>query len=57
MKKLVLSTLMLGLLSMSAYAITGFLKGEQISGMNKFCYYSNDTIITVKSYELCPLSN
>lgn len=33
--------------------------GEQISGMNKICYYNcagSEAAITVKSYELCPLN-
>lgn len=36
-----------------------FLKGEQISNMNKICYYDcvgSLTAMTVKSYQLCPLS-
>jgi hypothetical protein len=57
MKKIILSITTLSLFALSAYAYTGFLESEQISGMNKFCYYSNDTVITVKSYQLCPLSN
>lgn len=35
------------------------LKGEQESGMNKVCFYDcagSGAAITVKSYELCPLS-
>ena len=57
MKKLILATTLLGIFAISAYAYTGFLQSEKTSGMNKFCYYSNDTVITVKSYKLCPLSN
>ena len=40
-------------------ALLCFSKGEQISGMNKICYYDcagSASAITVKSYELCPLS-
>jgi len=36
-----------------------FKSGEQVSGMNKICYYRCPTgtaAITVASYELCPLS-
>ncbi len=42
------------------YATTGFLTGEQISGMNKMCYYNvlgSTYTLNVKSYELCPLSH
>ncbi len=41
----------------TAYAATGFLKGEKISGMNKICYYDclgGEAAITIKSTELCP---
>ena len=43
----------------TAYAGTGFLKGEKISGMNKICYYDclgGEVAITIKSTELCPLT-
>ncbi len=36
-----------------------FLKGEDTSGLNKICFYrcpTGDAAITIKSYELCPLS-
>lgn len=36
-----------------------FKTGEQISGMNKICYYNclgSTAAITIKSVELCPLS-
>lgn len=36
-----------------------FSSGEQISGLNKICYYdcpSGSIAINVKSYELCPLN-
>jgi len=57
MKKLILGVVALGVITVSAYAYTGFLVSEQEAGMNKFCFYDNDTVITVKSYQLCPLSN
>ncbi|MGB9153021.1 MAG: hypothetical protein WCD70_08030 [Alphaproteobacteria bacterium] len=40
-------------------ALLCFAKGEQISGLNKICFYDcagSGTAITVKSYELCPLT-
>lgn len=36
-----------------------FSKGEQISGMNKICYYDclgSLAAITIPSYKLCPLT-
>ena len=42
-----------------ADAIMCFKTGEQISGLNKICYYDcagSTAAITIKSYELCPLS-
>ncbi len=39
--------------------ITCFKTGEKTSGMNKICYYDcmgSEAAITVKNYELCPLS-
>ena len=38
---------------------TCFYSGEQISGMNKICYYnciSGTVAITVRSTQLCPLN-
>ncbi len=40
-------------------AMVCFKSGEQMSGMNKICYYNcagSTAAITVASYELCPLS-
>ena len=39
--------------------MTCFLSGEKVSGMNKICFYDcagSEAAITVKSYELCPLT-
>jgi len=47
------------LLSFNVSAGTAFLTGEQISGMNKICYYNHlgsKVAITIKSTQLCPLS-
>ena len=41
------------------YAMLCFSKGEQISGMNKICYYDclgSAAAITVSSVQLCPLT-
>lgn len=41
----------------SAYSAIGFLKGEQVSGMNKICYYDvlgSTQAINVASYSVCP---
>lgn len=40
-------------------AATCFSTGEQVSGMNKICYYDclgSAVAITVRSIDLCPLS-
>lgn len=40
-------------------ALLCFSKGEQVSGMNKICYYDcagSTVAINVKSFELCPLN-
>jgi hypothetical protein len=40
-------------------AVMCFKTGEQISGMNKICYYDclgSGTAITIRSTQLCPLS-
>lgn len=40
-------------------AVMCFATGEQVSGMNKICYYDclgSAKAITIKSFELCPLS-
>lgn len=45
--------------SFSAFAATGFLKGEQTDGMNKICYYDvlgSTYTLNVKSTKLCPLT-
>ena len=55
MKKLALILL---LASTSASA-TGFLTGSYVSGMNRVCLYNqlgSTVAITIKSFELCPLS-
>lgn len=39
----------------SAWAF-GSLVGEQVNGSVKYCKYSNGVIITVNSYELCPIT-
>ena len=48
-----------GYLIKDAYAVTCFKQYERISGMNKICVYNclgSDRAITIKSYQLCPLS-
>jgi hypothetical protein len=42
-----------------SFAETCFSSGEQISGMNKICYYkcvSGTKTLNKKSYELCPIT-
>ena len=55
MKKLLLALL----IALPAHASMAFLKYEYVSGLNKICVYDHlgsDVAITIKSYELCPLS-
>ena len=52
-------SLLLLLVSMNASAAICFKSGEQVSGMNKICYYkclSGTKAITIKSHQLCPLN-
>ncbi len=55
MKNIILAISFIALFSISAYAY-GSLTGSQTSGLNKICFYSDGSAITVKAYELCPLS-
>lgn len=59
MKKLIVILIACAIPFAAAYACTGFLKGERVSGMNKICYYDHlgsTVALNVKSYELCPLN-
>ncbi len=52
-------TVLLIALSFNAFAGMAFFKYERISGMNKICVYDylgSDVAITIKSYQLCPLT-
>jgi hypothetical protein len=58
MKKSVMLIAM-ALASMSAHAGTAYLKYERNTGMTKQCIYDSPQgrhTITIKSYELCPLT-
>ena len=40
-------------------AVLCFKTGEQVSGLNKICYYNclgSQAAITIKAFQLCPLS-
>ena len=56
MKKVLLSISVIALLVTSVYAF-GTLTGSKTQGLNKICFYSDGSAITVKSYEVCPVSN
>ena len=43
--------------SASAFAVFGTLVSETINGSLKYCKYSNGVVITIKSYEMCPVTN
>jgi len=56
MKKLILGAL---LITATFTANAAFLKYSYVSGMNRICVYDDlgsTVMITIKSYELCPLS-
>ncbi len=56
MKKLFTIIALVSMISISAYAMYGMLTGQENTGMNTICYYSNGTAITVGSGEVCPVS-
>ena len=58
MKKTIIFTI-LALGFTNAYATTGFLSGEQTSGMNKICYYDvlgSTHTLNIESYAICPVT-
>ena len=56
MKKIFIGTAVMLMMSISAYAMYGVLTGQESTGMNTICYYSNGTAITVGPGEICPVS-
>ncbi|ASM36513.1 hypothetical protein [Campylobacter sputorum] len=60
MKNLLLKITALVILSCSyAFGVYGTLSGERTDGLSKICYYSTPygtKAITIKSYEVCPVS-
>ncbi len=55
----ILACLIGAFFAMSVEACTAFKTGEQVSGMNKICYYNHlgsQAATTVASYQLCPLT-
>jgi hypothetical protein len=53
MKKIIFT---IAVLLTSAYAY-GVLTGSQTNGLNKICFYSDGSAITVSSSSICPVSN
>lgn len=49
-------TALLLILSINAYAITGFLRSSDVSGNQRNCHYSNGVTITIPSSSMCPIS-
>jgi len=41
----------------SAFAVMGTLTSQSVNGSLRYCKYSNGVIVTVNSYELCPVTN
>ena len=59
LKKIVILLILSMTFALLANATTGFLRGEQVSGMNKICFYDvigSTYTLNIKSYELCPLT-
>lgn len=58
-KKITIGLTLLSIATTS-YAALGFLKGEQVVGMNKICYYDvlgSTYTLNVSSVSLCPLTH
>jgi len=56
MKKVLLGVSIVAVLATSVYAF-GTLTGSRTSGLNKICFYSDGSAITVSSASVCPVSN
>lgn len=59
MKKMKAGFLAIFVMAVSGPALACFKSGEQVSGMNKVCYYKcieGTRAITISAVELCPLS-
>lgn len=54
MKKLIV--LMIMLISLAAYAIPGYLVSTTDVGQWRYCKYDDGRVITIKQYQLCPLT-
>lgn len=60
MKKTFFTIIIVGIFATGAYAAMGFLKGEQVSGMNKICFYDvlgSTMTLNIKSYGICPVTH
>ena len=55
MKKVLLGISVIALFATSVYAY-GVLTGSQTNGLNKICFYSDGSAITVSSASVCPVS-
>ena len=59
MKTLLITLLLIGMGAVVVYASGCFFKRSYVSGMNRICIYhciDGDRAITIKSYEICPIS-
>lgn len=54
MKKLIV--LMIILICATAYAIPGYLVSTTDVGQWRYCKYDDGRVITIKLYQLCPLT-
>ncbi len=55
MKKVLFAISVVALFATSVYAY-GVLTGSQTNGLNKICFYSDGSAITVSSASICPVS-
>jgi len=59
LKKYLFSLMMIIVITYPSYSATCFYQYEQISGLNKICFYDclgSARALTIKNYQLCPLS-
>ncbi|MFL6856329.1 MAG: hypothetical protein ACJ8EB_00310 [Allosphingosinicella sp.] len=55
MKQVLLAALFAATVASPAYAMTYYLQAQWLDGGNRFCRYSNGTVLNV-GYRICPLS-
>ena len=59
MKKIIIISFLALIFTVPANAVMCFKSGENVSGLNKICYYkcpNGTSAITIKAHQLCPLN-